>query len=201
MTGFFRVSEHMIDDFLRAEYNKAKGEMIMNDFLTFAAERYSVRAYDETKPVEPEKIHRILQAAQIAPTAVNHQPQKIYLLQTPEAMATIRSLSRSVYNAPFVFLICADESQTWHSPTEVGYTTGEMDASIVCTYMMLEAYSLGLGSCWVRLFDALEVANAFHLPKNIRPVALLAVGYPAENSVPSHWHSDKKAIEEFTEVF
>ncbi|MBR5329269.1 MAG: nitroreductase family protein [Firmicutes bacterium] len=173
----------------------------MNDFVNFALDRYSVRAYDETRPVEPEKIHRILQAAQIAPTAVNHQPQKIYLLQTPEAMATIRSLSRSVYNAPFVFLICADEEQTWHSPTEVGYTTGEMDASIVCTYMMLEAYSLGLGTCWVRLFDAVAVANAFQLPRNIRPVCLLALGYPADNSVPSPWHETNKAIEDFTEVF
>ena len=173
--------------------------MIMNDFLTFAVERYSVRAYDETKPVEPEKIHRILQAAQIAPTAVNHQPQKIYLLQSAEAMATIRSLSRSVYNAPFVFLICADESQTWHSPTEIGYSTGEMDASIVTTHMMLEAHDLGLGSCWVRLFDAREVKEAFQLPQNIRPVCLLAVGYPTANSVPSPWHTTSKAIEDFTE--
>lgn len=170
----------------------------MKDFLTFAADRYSVRVYDETRPVEEHKIRGILEAARIAPTAVNHQPQQIYVLKSNEAMTVIRSLSRSVYNAPLVFLVCADEKQTWHSPTEIGYSTGEMDASIVTTHMMLEAHELGLGSCWVRLFDAREVAEAFHLPQNIRPVCLLAVGYAARNSVPSQWHTLSKAIEDFT---
>ena len=170
----------------------------MNDFLTFAASRYSVRVYDENRAVEEHKIRKILEAAQIAPTAVNHQPQQIYVLKSPEALRTVRSLSRSVYNAPLVFLICANEEQTWHSPTEIGYSTGEMDASIVTTHMMLEAHDLGLGSCWVRLFDAREVREAFRLPKNIRPVCLLAVGYPSPNSVPSPWHTTNKAIEEFT---
>ena len=171
----------------------------MNDFLTFAEKRYSVRAYDESRPVEEEKIRKILEAARIAPTAVNHQPQQIYVLKSDNAIRVIRTLSRSVYNAPLVFLICADESQTWHSPTEIGYSTGEMDASIVTTHMMLEAHDLGLGSCWVRLFDAREVKEAFQLPQNIRPVCLLAVGYPTANSVPSPWHTTSKAIEDFTE--
>ena len=171
----------------------------MNDFLTFAEKRYSVRAYDESRPVEEEKIRKILEAARIAPTAVNHQPQQIYVLRSDNAIRVIRTLSRSVYNAPLVFLICADESQTWHSPTEIGYSTGEMDASIVTTHMMLEAHDLGLGSCWVRLFDAREVKEAFQLPQNIRPVCLLAVGYPTANSVPSPWHTTSKAIEDFTE--
>ena len=170
----------------------------MNDFLTFASKRYSVRAYDETRPVEEDKIRKILEAARIAPTAVNHQPQQIYVLKSDNAIRVIRTLSRSVYNAPLVFLICADESQTWHSPTEIGYSTGEMDASIVTTHMMLEAHDLGLGSCWVRLFDAREVKEAFQLPQNIRPVCLLAVGYPTANSVPSPWHTTNKAIEDFT---
>ena len=170
----------------------------MNDFLTFAAKRYSVRAYDETRPVEEDKIRKILEAARIAPTAVNHQPQQIYVLKSDNAIRVIRTLSRSVYNAPLVFLICADESQTWHSPTEIGYSTGEMDASIVTTHMMLEAHDLGLGSCWVRLFDAGEVKKAFQLPQKIRPVCLLAVGYPTANSVPSPWHTTNKAIEDFT---
>ena len=79
----------------------------MNDFLTFAEKRYSVRAYDESRPVEEEKIRKILEAARIAPTAVNHQPQQIYVLKSDNAIRVIRTLSRSVYNAPLVFLICA----------------------------------------------------------------------------------------------
>ena len=167
------------------------------DFLDLARERYSVRKYSQ-KPVEREKIDLILKAAQLAPTAVNYQPQMIYILTSAEALRTIRSLTNATYNAPLVFLLCSDENRTWKSPMEEGYTTGEMDVSIVCTHMMLEAWELGLGSVWVRLFDAREVAQAFNLPPHIKPVCLLPVGYAAPDSVPyAPWHNVFRPIEEF----
>lgn len=168
-------------------------------FLELAAERYSVRSYSD-RPVEQEQIDQILRAAQLAPTAVNYQPQKIYILKSREALDKIRSLTRSTYDAPMVFLICADETQAWKSPFERGYSTGEMDASIVCTHMMLEAWELGIGSVWVKMFDSNEVTRAFNLPPNSKPVCLLPVGYPAEDCVPyAPWHDVFKPIEAFTE--
>jgi len=109
---------------------------------------------------------KILKAAQLAPTAVNYQPQKIYILKSGQAVETIRSICSAAYDAPVVFLICADESLTWKHPKEHGYSTGEMDASIVCTHMMLEAWELGIGSVWVRAFDSRQVARA--MIKNVR---------------------------------
>lgn len=158
------------------------------DFLEFARKRYSVRSYSE-KEVEREKTDKILQAALIAPTAVNYQPQKIYVLKSKEALGKIRSITQSTYNAPLVFLVCSDTDRAWHSSFTKGYDSGEMDASIVCTHMMLEAEDLGLGSVWVLLFDPKEVKKAFGLPENIRPHCLLAVGYPSENAQPYRpWH-------------
>lgn len=169
-------------------------------FLELAKERYSVRSYVD-RPVEQEKIDLILKAAQLAPTAVNYQPQKIYVLKSDEAMAKINRLCRCVYGAPLVFLICSDERLTWKSRTERGYSSGEMDCSIVCTHMMLEAWELGLGSVWVRLFDVQAVAKAFDLPSYIQPICLLPVGYASEDSVPyAPWHDVYRPIEEFTEV-
>ena len=55
------------------------------DFLEIMEKRYSVRSYSD-KPVEKQKLDRILRAAQIAPTAVNKQPQRIYVLQSEEAL-------------------------------------------------------------------------------------------------------------------
>lgn len=168
-------------------------------FLELAAERYSVRKYQQ-KPVEQEKIDLILKAAQLAPTAVNYQPQMIYLLKSPEALRTIRSLTHAIYDAPLVFLLCSDERRTWKSPMEQGYSTGEMDVSIVCTHMMLEAWELGLGSVWVRLFDAREVAAAFELPQYIKPICLLPVGYATGDCVPyAPWHDVYRPIQDFTE--
>lgn len=158
------------------------------DFLTFSRKRYSVRSYSQT-PVEDDKIQKILQAALIAPTAVNYQPQKIYVLKSEEALRKIRGITKSTYQAPLVFLICSDVNRSWHSPFVDGYDSGEMDASIVCTHMMLEAEQLGLGSVWVLLFDPQKIREAFELPDNIKPVCLLPVGYPSKDAVPyTPWH-------------
>ena len=63
---------------------------------------------------------------------------------------------------------------------EHGYNTGEMDVSIICTHMMPEAWELGIGSVWVRGFDARQVAKAFDLPEHIKPICLLPIGYPTK---------------------
>ena len=54
------------------------------DFLDFVSKRQSVRAYDTQRPVEKEKIERILQAAQLAPSACNAQPWHIIVVDEPE---------------------------------------------------------------------------------------------------------------------
>jgi nitroreductase len=65
--------------------------------------------------------------------------------------------------------------------------------------MMLEAWEQGIGSVWVRLFDVKKVAKAFELPKHIKPICLLPVGYPSEQSVPyAPWHDVYRSIEDFT---
>lgn len=125
----------------------------------------------------------------------------IYVLKSEEALNKIRSLTNSTYNAPVVFLICSDEDRTWKSPMEKGYTTGEMDASIVCTHMMLEAWELGIGSVWVRLFDSREVAKTLDLPQNIKPICLLPIGYASDDCVPyARWHNVYRDIDQFVQV-
>ncbi len=169
------------------------------EFDDIVRERYSVRSFSNEK-VEPDKIESILRAAQLAPTAVNFQPQQIYILTSKEALDKINTLSPSIYNASTVFLICSNENETWKSKTEIGYTTGEMDASIVCTFMMLKAWDIGIGSVWVRLFDSNDVAKAFDLPDNIKPRCLLPIGYPTDDCEPfPPWHYVNKGIDEFSE--
>ena len=169
------------------------------DFLEFSRKRFSVRSYSD-RQVEDEKIQKILQAAMIAPTAVNYQPQKIYVLKSDEALRKIRGITRSTYDAPLVFLICSDTERSWHSPFVKGYDSGEMDASIVCTHMMLEAEDLGLGSVWVLLFDPHKVKRAFGLPDHIEPICLLPVGYPANDAVPyAQWHDTFREMSDIAE--
>lgn len=168
------------------------------NFLDFAAKRYSVRDFAPT-PIEDDKIQMILEAARLAPTACNYQPQKIYVLKSEKALAAARSVTRFLFNAPMAFMICVDDTQVWHSPMEPGYSTADMDGSIVCTHMMLEAWDLGIGSVWVRGFDSRELAKAFDLPEHIKPVCLLPVGYPSETSKPAGMHKASKKIIDFVE--
>ena len=166
----------------------------MNTFLELAQSRYSVRKYAE-KPIEPEKLEQILRAGQLAPTACTYQPQRIFVLQSPEAIAKVRGLTRYAFNAPVVLLICANMDESWVGVD--GHYAAPIDAAIVITHMMLEAWDLGIGSCWVRGFDKNVIAAAYDLPSNLEPVAFLPLGYPAENSHPARgWHDKRKALEE-----
>ncbi len=164
------------------------------DFLELAEARYSVRKYDE-RPIEKEKLDRILRAGQVAPTAANRQPQRIFVLQSAEAIEKIRAITPFAFNAPCVFLICSDYSEAWVCVD--GHNSAPIDAAIVITQMMLEAWDEGLGSCWVRGFDERVISKAFDLPENIRPIALLPVGYLSERSRPAKgWHDKRKALDE-----
>ena len=158
------------------------------DFMTLAKERFSVRAFSD-KPVEQEKLDRIIEAGMVAPTAKNQQPVRIYVMKSAEAMKKMNALTRCIYGAPIALLVCYDEERVWRSPFNKEYDSGEMDATIILTHMMLEAWEQGIGSCWVGLFDHDEAAKVFGLRSEIRPIAIMPLGYAAEGAQPSPMHT------------
>ena len=81
------------------------------DFERLAAERYSVRDF-APDPVEEWKIEKILEAAKTAPTAVNFQPQKLYVVKSQDAMARLTAI-RPVFGAPLAIIICYDDTRSW----------------------------------------------------------------------------------------
>ena len=112
----------------------------------------------------------------------------------------IRFLTKYAYNAPVVLLVCADERKAWHSRHDFGFSSGQMDASIVCTHMMLEAWEQGIGSCWVNYFPVTQTADAFGLELNEVPLLLLPIGYAAEGTKPAHLHTERRSNEELVKV-
>lgn len=164
------------------------------DFITLAKKRYSVRAYKDKK-VEKEKLEAILEVAQIAPTAHNSQPQRIKVVVLDEELLKVDECTSCRFGAPLVFLICYDKDINWKRSFD-GKISGEVDASIITTHMMLAAADLGLGSCWVMYFDPEKTKTLFSLPDNIEPVAFLPVGYAKEDAQPSVSHSKRNAVEQ-----
>jgi nitroreductase len=129
------------------------------DFQTLAAARFSVRAFQK-KEIEEEKLNAILEAGRVAPTACNKQPQKIFVAKSEGSRAKLASVCRFTFDAPTVLVIAYDKNRAWQNDLMPGYESGETDAAIVCTHMMLAAYELGIGSCWVGWFCADEIAKA-----------------------------------------
>ena len=164
------------------------------ELLELAKARYSVRKFAE-KPVEEEKLQKVLAAGACAPTAKNQQPQKIYVLESEDAIGKIRGITRCAFNAPVVLMVCGCKDQAWVNPFN-DRSSAEMDCSIVTTQMMLQAQELGLGTCWVCWFDTKQTKEAFNIPENEEVFALLPLGYPAESSHPSSMHDSRKALEE-----
>ncbi len=164
------------------------------DFLSLAENRYSVRKFDP-RPVEKEDMQRILRAGQVAPTACNNQPQRILALTEPESLQRLRRCTKCHFDAPAALLVCYDKTCCWTREYD-GKTSGDIDASIVCTHMMLEAASLGVGTTWVMYFIPEAIREELSLPPELEPTALLVMGYPAEGAQPSPMHLKKNELSE-----
>ena len=170
-------------------------EVTAMTFHELAHARYSIRAF-QNAPIEEEKLNLILEAGRVAPTACNNQPQKIYVAKSEEARKALASVCRCTFDAPVILVICYDRTRDWKNKLMPGYESGETDAAIVCTHMMLQAWELGIGTCWVGLFNDDAVSKALDLPENLQVAALLPMGYPADGSKPSVKHSDIRPAEE-----
>jgi len=162
-------------------------------FKDLAANRYSVRKYKD-KPVQQEKIDQILEAARLAPTAKNKQPQRIKIIQTKDDLAKADLCTPCRFGAPLVFLVCydANEEKVWQRLG--GQHSCKIDIAIVVTHMMLQSQDLGLGSVWVGYFDPKKTTETFALGEDLVPCAMLMAGYPADDSKPSPMHSDRKPL-------
>ena len=117
---------------------------------------------------------------------VLHQPWRVLVLQSDEAIAKIRSLTHWAFNTPTVMLVCADHTVSWKNVD--GHDSAQVDVAIYATHMMMEAWELGVGPTWVRGYDERVIHEAFDLPASWEVVAMLPMGYPADNARPSNWH-------------
>lgn len=164
------------------------------DFLTLAKQRYSLRKFS-TAAVEQDKLDKILTAAQLAPTAVNYQPQRILVLDGETNREKVKECTQYAFNAPLYLLVCYDNEKSWKRDSD-GRDFGNIDAAITATHMMLEAAELGLGTCYVGAFDADKAKEVFNLPENYYPELILPLGYPAENAHPAHLHEKRLDLSE-----
>ncbi|RLC78184.1 MAG: hypothetical protein DRI61_10255 [Chloroflexi bacterium] len=161
----------------------------LNEVEKAIRERRSIRAYrDEAVP--EEVLRRVLEAARWAPSAVNSQPWHFVVVREGKGRDFLSSHSRFLFvrnkhiaEAPVVIIICGDPRRSrWFRE----------DCALAGANIMLAAHSLGLGTCWIGLFDAEAIKERFGIPKHLEIVGLITLGYPEEiPSPPSRLPLDK----------
>ncbi len=164
------------------------------DFEKVINERYSVRSF-KPQHLPQEVIEKILEAGHKAPTGCNFQPQRILVLNTDDAISRLKGCTKCHFNAPTAMLICHNKDESWKRVYD-GALSSPVDAVIVTTYMMLAAQNEGVGTCWVMHFNPSAMVEAFNIPENVEPVALLVMGYPAEDSQPIDMHFKFRSMDE-----
>lgn len=110
-------------------------------FLDLAKKRYSCRKLS-AQPVEEEKLQKILEAGNLAPTAHNNQPLHIWLLESAEAMEKVSQTTSFIFGAPVAFVVGSKADDAWVRPFDKK-NFADVDASIAATHMMLAIEDLG----------------------------------------------------------
>lgn len=167
------------------------------DFLNLASERFSCRKFSD-KPVEEEKLEKIIKAGLLAPTALNKQPFKIFRIDADKS-DKLKKATPFTYGAPVFLAVGADDKNSYIRNFD-NKNFAEIDATIVSTHMMLEAQNLGLGTTWVGHFDENILKQEFPQMNNYTIVAIFPVGYPAEDVSVSPMHYQSKSEADVVEL-
>lgn len=168
--------------------------------------RRSVRKFSD-RPVEPEKLQVIMEAAQAAPSWANMQCWRFIVVKDAATKEKISDLSyveaffapkgyktnpakQALADAPVVIVACADPVQSGDLHGQHYYMA---DVGIAAENMMLAAHSLGLGSVFVGVFDEEGLGEILDIPPEVRVIGLFPMGYPQDEWKPG---PQRKPLEE-----
>lgn len=164
--------------------------MAMNDFLELVAQRQSDRAFDPSRPIEADKISRILDAVRLAPSACNAQPYRLIVVDDPELKNKVADTTSSrllgmnhfTKQAP-VHIVIVEENPNFTSG--VGAVVKDkhfpyIDIGIVAAYISLAAADEGLGSCILGWFDEKRLKSVLGIPSRKRVLLDIVLGYSAQ---------------------
>jgi len=157
------------------------------DFFEVIRTRQSIRAFQD-QPVEPEKLQQILEAINRAPSAGNLQGYEVVLVTNRSCLQALTKAAVGqdfIEQAPLALVFCAHPARSAQKYGQRGSTLYcVQDATIACATAQLAVTALGLATVWVGAFDDDGVRQAIGVGHDLRPIAILPIGYAAET--PEH---------------
>jgi len=165
-------------------------------FLDLCKKRCSVRSY-ENRAIHPDDLNYLLEAARLAPSAVNFQPWQFIVIQQEENRISLQeSYPRDWFKtAPLYIVVCGDHQQSWKRKAD-NKDHCDIDIAIAVEHICLAAAEIGLGTCWVCNFEPDIVRQCLQLPEHIEPIAILPVGYPNSETLCLETPKKRKNIQE-----
>ncbi len=160
--------------------------------------RRSIRSY-KSDSIPEEVIDKLIEALIWAPSAGNLQSRKFYFVFNEKIKRDLAEAALGqdfIGEAPLVIVGCTDEKIAWKYGERGKSLYSICDVSASIQNIMLEAEENNLGTCWIGAFDEDEVAKVLNLPKNLRPIVICPVGYPAEEPSPPPRVVKKEAVKE-----
>lgn len=172
------------------------------DFLELVNARQSDRAYDKSRPVEREKLERILEAARLSPSACNAQPWKFVVVDDPELSVKVGKataglgMNKFAKDAP-VHILIVEESMNITSM--LGSKIKDkyfplVDIGIAAAHISLAAESEGLGSCILGWFDEKGIKKLLGIPEKKRLLLDITIGYSMKTKRPKSRKPKEKVI-------
>ena len=144
--------------------------------------RRSIRSFED-RPIEEDKLLRVLEAARLAPSAGNRQEWKFVIVKDrslKQKLANAANKQNFLAQAGAIIVGCGTGCEGIMSCGQYVYS---IDVTIAMDHMSLQAVEEGLGTCWIGAFKEDEVKKILNIPDRVRVVELMALGYPA--SVPA----------------
>ncbi|KPL04125.1 MAG: nitroreductase [candidate division Zixibacteria bacterium SM23_73_2] len=148
------------------------------DVFEAIKKRRSIRSYED-KPIEEDKLKKVLEAGRLAPSAANRQEWKFVIVKDrflKKKIAAAANKQNFISQAGAIIVGCGTECFNVMTCGQYAYT---VDVSIAMTQMSLQAVEEGLGTCWIGAFKEDEVKKILNLPDEVRVVELMTLGYPA----------------------
>ncbi len=166
------------------------------NILEAVKKRRSVRDF-ERKEITQSLIDKLIDALIWAPSAGNLQSRKFYFVQDEKIKKGIAKAALNqnfIAEAPLVVVGCTEDSIASRYGERGMYLYSVQDVACSIMGMMLVAYENGLGSVWVGAFNEDGVSNLLKMPRNLRPVAIVPIGYPSRVPSPPGRVSREEAV-------
>jgi nitroreductase len=154
--------------------------------------RRSIRRYQD-KPVPTETLRQLIEAARWAPSASNGQPWQFIITTDREKRQRYAASVRwagFLPDAAAAIIVCARftrRSRPAPFTPALEYLCVQ-DTAAAIQNILLAAHALGLGTCWIGDLNEELLQEMFTIPQEWVPVAIIAVGYPAEAPEPRPRH-------------